>query len=173
VDFKKGDKVTFLREAGHGIIQSITGTTALILDDYGFENEYELKLLVPVHKTRIKLELKKNMTEEDKPQKVIKGKKEKSLPTIDLHIESLLDSHKNMTNHEILTTQLIAFKKFLKFNEEKQLPKMIVIHGLGEGRLKGEIRILINAITGASMHDADYQKFGGGASVVERKYNWH
>ena len=58
---------------------------------------------------------------------------------IDLHIEKLTDSWKHMSNFEILTMQLNAFEKYVELAVIHHQPELIVIHGVGEGKLRDEI----------------------------------
>lgn len=58
---------------------------------------------------------------------------------IDLHIEKLTDSWKHLTNFEILTMQLNEFEKYYDLAVSHQQPTFIVIHGVGEGKLRDEI----------------------------------
>jgi hypothetical protein len=58
---------------------------------------------------------------------------------IDLHIEKILDNWKGMSNHEILSLQLKTFEKFYHLALAHHQPSLIVIHGVGEGRLREEI----------------------------------
>lgn len=172
--FNLGDRVRFLHEVGEGTIVGFQDKEhALVEDEHGFTYPYSVHFLVPVHAHGKDL-MEKDKLENDKeklPQFSGYTKKDKELPVIDLHMENLTDRHHHMSNHEIVLFQMDQFRQFLNRNEYLKNPRMIVIHGLGEGRLKQEIKDCIQGIPGASMHDADYQKFGGGASVIERKYN--
>jgi hypothetical protein len=58
---------------------------------------------------------------------------------IDLHIEKLTDSWKHLTNFEILTMQLDEFEKYYELSVAHRQPQLIVIHGVGEGKLRDEI----------------------------------
>ena len=58
---------------------------------------------------------------------------------VDLHIEKIIDDWKGMSNHEILTLQLKTFEKYYQLALAHNLPTLILIHGVGEGRLRGEI----------------------------------
>ena len=58
---------------------------------------------------------------------------------IDLHIEKLSDDWKHLTNYEILSQQLKAFEKYYELALAHIQPSLIVIHGVGEGRLRDEI----------------------------------
>ena len=58
---------------------------------------------------------------------------------IDLHIEKLSDNWKHLSNFEILTIQLRAFEKYYYLATAHRQPNLIVIHGIGVGKLKDEI----------------------------------
>lgn len=75
------------------------------------------------------------------------GKIRQNLPAarsvIDLHVEKLTDSWKHLTNFEILTMQLSEFEKYLELAVLHKLPQLIVIHGVGEGRLRDEVHEIL------------------------------
>ena len=58
---------------------------------------------------------------------------------VDLHIERLRDDHKNLAGSDILAIQLSTFEKFYELSVAHREPHLIVIHGIGEGRLRNEI----------------------------------
>lgn len=58
---------------------------------------------------------------------------------IDLHIEKLSDDWKHLNNYEILSIQLKTFEKYYELALAHLQPSLIVIHGVGEGRLRDEI----------------------------------
>ena len=58
---------------------------------------------------------------------------------VDLHIEKLTDSWKHLSNFEILTMQLNEFEKYYELALAHRLHQFIVIHGVGEGKLRDEI----------------------------------
>lgn len=62
---------------------------------------------------------------------------------IDLHIEKLTDNWKNMSNGEIMNMQLAEFEKWYEVAVVHKQPFLIVVHGMGSGRLKEEIHELI------------------------------
>ena len=59
--------------------------------------------------------------------------------TIDLHIEKLTEDWGHLSNHEILTLQLKMFEKYYELALAHMQPSLIVIHGVGTGRLREEI----------------------------------
>ena len=58
---------------------------------------------------------------------------------IDLHIEKLSDNWKHLSNFEILTKQLDEFEKYYELSVAHHQTTLIVIHGVGEGKLRDEI----------------------------------
>ena len=58
---------------------------------------------------------------------------------VDLHIEKLTDNWKHLSNFDILLMQLNAFEKYYELAIAHQQSELIVIHGVGEGRLRDEI----------------------------------
>jgi hypothetical protein len=62
---------------------------------------------------------------------------------VDLHVEKITDDWKGLSNHEIVTLQLKTFEKFYDLAIAHMQPSLIVIHGLGTGKLKDEIHELL------------------------------
>ncbi len=58
---------------------------------------------------------------------------------VDLHIEKLTDNWKHLSNFDILTMQLNAFEKYYELAVAHRQGELIIIHGVGEGRLRDEI----------------------------------
>ena len=58
---------------------------------------------------------------------------------IDLHIDKLTDHWTDLSSMDILAMQLSHFEKYYELAVANMLPEMVVIHGVGEGRLRDEI----------------------------------
>lgn len=58
---------------------------------------------------------------------------------LDLHIEQLEPDHEKLSNFEKLGLQLKTFEKYLELALIHHQPSMIVIHGVGSGKLRDEI----------------------------------
>ncbi|MEO6583994.1 MAG: Smr/MutS family protein, partial [Ferruginibacter sp.] len=71
------------------------------------------------------------------------GKTREYLPparsVIDLHIEKLTDNYQQLSSYEIFSLQLATFEKYTDLAILHHQPTLIVIHGIGEGRLRDEI----------------------------------
>lgn len=89
---------------------------------------------------------------------------------IDLHIQELVEDYKHLSNGEILEIQLHHFRRFLHHAFSKRIRKLIVIHGVGTGRLKGEIGVILSGYTNLEYYDASYKIYGKGATEVRIYY---
>jgi Domain of unknown function (DUF2027)/Smr domain len=85
---------------------------------------------------------------------------------IDLHIEELVDDLRGMSNGEMLNLQIKTFQKELDKAISENLKKIIFIHGIGNGRLKSEIRHLLKSYPELVVQDGSYKKYGYGATEV-------
>lgn len=85
---------------------------------------------------------------------------------VDLHIEELLDNWNGMTNGQLLDVQLKRMQQELDDAMASHLQRIVFIHGVGNGRLKTEIRRLLATYKGIRFHDASYQRYGFGATEV-------
>jgi DNA-nicking Smr family endonuclease len=92
----------------------------------------------------------------------------KNVPTleVDLHIHQLTRSTRGMGNYEMLNLQLETAKRQLEFARRKHIPKVILIHGVGEGVLREELHYLIGRMDNMEACPADFQKYGWGATEV-------
>ncbi|MCU0435197.1 MAG: DUF2027 domain-containing protein [Bacteroidia bacterium] len=85
---------------------------------------------------------------------------------VDLHIEELLDNWNGMTNGQLLDIQLRRMQQELDQAMADHLQRIIFIHGVGNGRLKTEIRRVLGTYKGIRFYDASYQRYGFGATEV-------
>lgn len=173
--FEVGDRVAFIDEAGQGIITEILDKKFVrVINSDGFELTYSIKKLVPLanmNDYRIATgeedkHIRTKIKSENKKQKKSKPSNNKVVWEIDLHIEELTDDYRNLSNGEILEIQMRHFTHFMGDAIEKKIPKVIIIHGKGEGVLKNEIRTALFAYGNLEIHDASYTKYGQGATEV-------
>ena len=85
---------------------------------------------------------------------------------VDLHIEELVESHKGMSNTDIIRLQLRHFQKELEKAINENLFKITFIHGVGNGRLKQEIIAILKNYPELRFQDAPYKKYGFGATEI-------
>jgi len=85
---------------------------------------------------------------------------------VDLHIHKLTKSVRGMSNHEMLNLQVDTAKRQLEFAIAKRIQKVVFIHGVGAGVLKEELHYLFKRYERITYYDADYQKYGLGATEI-------
>lgn len=90
---------------------------------------------------------------------------------IDLHIEKIIADYKHLSNYEILTIQLKEFEKWYQIAVNHFQPNLIVIHGIGKGKLKEEIHQILKNKHEVDYFNNDYDgRFGYGATSIFFKY---
>jgi dsDNA-specific endonuclease/ATPase MutS2 len=72
-----------------------------------------------------------------------------------------------MSNFEILNIQMTQFRRFINTSVSKQHKKVVVVHGVGEGVLRHEIRKELDTYYSKfEYYDAPYDEFGFGATEI-------
>ncbi|MEO6231468.1 MAG: Smr/MutS family protein [Ferruginibacter sp.] len=90
---------------------------------------------------------------------------------VDLHIEKLTDSWKHLSNFEILTIQLKEFEKFYDLAVAHRQPELIVIHGVGVGKLRDEIHDILRTKKDVKSFVNQYTAaYGYGATEIYFSY---
>jgi dsDNA-specific endonuclease/ATPase MutS2 len=171
--FKVGDKVEAIDDVIKGIVSQVKGSSITVQTEDDFLMVFEARELVVITGsiTVSNYEIAQVKKEKELPKRrkpSIARPKERNLPKmeVDLHINQLVKNPKGMGNFEILNLQLETAKRQLEFAMSKRLQKVIFIHGVGEGVLKEELRYLFNKYDSVKHYDADYQKYGLGATEV-------
>ena len=101
----------------------------------------------------------------------IKQNIQQARSVIDLHIEKIMDTHRHLSNAEILHFQLAEFEKWFELALLHNLPSMIIIHGVGKGKLKAEIHDLLKVKPSVKSFINQYTDFYGyGATEVFFQY---
>lgn len=174
--FFEGQKVRFVNDTGFGKVLKVESKRVLVLTDHGFENYYKPNELVLEHGTRdmqlsVSSQAAKDKILADIAKKTKKASIKNTLPEIDLHIENLLDDWQRMSNYDILQYQMRFFKNKLAKLMDKKVPKIIIIHGKGEGVLKSEIRNELHKYQNIEFLDGSYFEYGIGATEIRIRYN--
>ncbi len=86
---------------------------------------------------------------------------------VDLHIEELMDNWSGMSNAQLLDVQLKRVQKEMDEAIAAHMRKVIFIHGVGNGRLKTEVRKLLSAYKGVRINDGSFSRYGFGATEAE------
>ncbi|APY06966.1 DNA mismatch repair protein MutS [Winogradskyella sp. J14-2] len=174
---KKGDIVETIDDAIRGTVKQVYGTIITIEDADGFEFQFEESELMLVH-TNASLDNAIYDADIESVKKEKETSKRKTVPTVkpkerhapkfevDLHIHQLTDSTKGMTNFDMMNLQLDTARRQLEFAIRKRIPKMVFIHGVGEGVLRQELETLLGRYNNVQFYDADYKTYGIGATEV-------
>lgn len=171
-----GDKVMVLDDAISGVVTAAKGNVITIETPDGFELDFFEKELIVMDGSLSKRELSRmdlntvlSEKEQKKPGKSKRIKpKERSLPTmeVDLHIHQLVPKTKHLSNYDMLTIQTDTAKRQLDFAISKRIQRIVFIHGVGDGVLRSELEFLFGRYDNLKFYDADYQKYGRGATEV-------
>ncbi len=90
---------------------------------------------------------------------------------IDLHAEKLTDDWRSLSNYEILSLQLRTFEKYYELALSHMQPSLIVVHGLGTGRLRDEIHDILRLRKEVKSFVNQYHsQFGYGATEIFFQY---
>lgn len=90
---------------------------------------------------------------------------------LDLHIEKLAPDWEKMNNFEIMSLQLKTFDKYLDLAVAHHLPWMIVIHGVGSGKLRDELHELLRIRKEVKRFVNQYHPaYGYGATEIYFQY---
>jgi len=175
--FAKGDKIAVLDDAINGVVLKKIGSQVTILTSDGFELNYHEKELILTESNTDFMQIiaKTNFTQIAKEKEIArprsfvkekKSRKDEFVLEIDLHIEKLVSYTRGMNNYDILNIQTETVKRQMDFAIKNRISKLVFIHGVGEGVLKSEIDFLLGRYDNITFQDANYQKYGLGATEV-------
>ena len=100
-----------------------------------------------------------------------KQRLEPARSVVDLHIEKLMDNWKKLSNFDILTIQLHEFEKYYHLAVAHRQPNLIVIHGVGTGKLRNEIHEILKTKKEVRTFANQYHpNFGFGATEIFFQY---
>ncbi len=170
------DRISVLDDDIFGVIVQINAEIVSILCDDGFEMDFEKSQIVVMDNQLAKDAFKstsarKVLSEKNIPSKKrnVKVKsKDRVKPTmeVDLHIHQLIPSDKGLHAHDKLTIQMDTAKRQLDFAISKKIQRVVFIHGIGAGVLRAELEYLFRRYDNVTYEDADYQKYGRGATTI-------
>ncbi|GAA3580139.1 Smr/MutS family protein [Snuella lapsa] len=176
--FDIGDRVLVLDEAITGVVKQIEGKTVILETEDGFLLTFKAEELVLDKEDKVLknglfsgktvdsvIIEKEHQRKRKQPKTKVKERYE-PLMEVDLHINQLVRSTRGMSNHDILTLQLDTARRQLEYAMSKRIQKVVFIHGVGEGVLRIELEYLFGRYNNVKFYDANYQKYGLGATEV-------
>ena len=129
-----------------------------------------------VHKPIDPKHLQQQLITKKTPEQLPKPQTERleinaNIREIDLHIETLLTAYKHLPKNEILRVQLKHFEISLDEAIKRRELSMIVIHGLGKGKLREEVMRLLREYKEVAHFKNEYHpKYGFGATEIAFEY---
>jgi dsDNA-specific endonuclease/ATPase MutS2 len=171
-----GDKVSVIDDAIDGVVISVKQNEVTIETSDGFTLIFKPNELIKLgneklYQGNIATVNKDLIPKKRNVQQTFKTKSEIPTPDFDLHIEKLVKNHKSLSNYDILTIQMETAKRHIEFALKNRIPKIVLIHGVGEGVLKSELDFLLKRYEMISFREANYQRYGQGATEVYFKQN--
>ncbi|MFK7832677.1 MAG: DNA mismatch repair protein MutS [Winogradskyella sp.] len=176
--FKIGDSVETIDDDIRGVITKMSENEITVEDAEGFDLQFQANELI-LSSTENSIEHSVYNTDFEAIKREKAAKKRKSVPTVkpkernapkfevDLHIHHLTKSSRGMTNFDMLNLQLDTAKGQLEFAMRKRIPKIVFIHGVGEGVLRQELKTLFSRYNNVICYDADYKTYGLGATEIK------
>lgn len=192
MQFKPGDRVRFLNDTGEAkVVQMISATEVLVVDDSGFDYPYLAKELVLIE-GKIDEESAYRTNDPDVAEIMLRNvdpaklkaankdfnlkyknegagnaKKRGTVLEVDLHIHELVDSDLGLDPGDKLEIQMQHFNRMMRHAETERINRVVLIHGVGAGVLRSEIRKQLDMyFPHAVYHDASYAEYGYGATEV-------
>lgn len=180
--FEIGDKVAVLDDDISGVVIKVNNDQISVETTDKFVMTFFVNELVKINNSNelsgffLTQSLGSVLKDKEEPKKrsFVKEKrsrKDEFVLEVDLHIEKLVPSKRGMSNYDILTLQMETAKRQLDFAIKNRMPKVVFIHGVGEGVLKAELDFMLGRYDNISFQVANYQKYGLGATEVYIKQN--
>lgn len=153
---------------------------AKLLRDGSFaDNDYfdEKAIIMPVIKDEFATKLEQLSEKElrkgaadgrkQEPAKASKPSRAADLLEVDLHIDSLLPDTRGLENKDMLDAQMAHVRATMEQNAAHKGMRIVFIHGVGAGVLKGELRRFLDRnYPKCAYQDASFREYGFGATMV-------
>lgn len=178
MNFEINDRVAVLDDDLSGTITKIEGSEITVATTNGFELKFQDNELVKIKDSRLMSQSlfsnkslesvlsEKESKKRQNPPKIPSKERTQPAMEVDLHINQLVKNTRGMQNHEMLNLQLETAKRRLEFAIQNRIQRIVFIHGVGEGVLKLELEYLFKRYDSLKFYDANYQKYGQGATEV-------
>lgn len=183
-----GDIVSLLNDVGGGLVLATVGRDRVKVRTHdGFElvypvselvlNEVDPTRSVSDHQARMRASddrlAERVQREKGRGATVQNGGKVHAMAEdprvmeVDLHLHKLIGDERSLSDGEKLRFQLDFFERRLNTAIRERKKRVIVIHGVGEGVLREEVRKVLQYYTGLRFDDADPRRYGHGATAID------
>ena len=179
MEFKVGDTVAVLDDVIKGKVIEVLTDKIVMQSEDGFSFDFLPKELVVIKQSQRELSKFSDISNESLLEKINYTSGKRNAPKfktanlndkrppmeVDLHIHHLTASTKGMDNYDMLNLQMNEAKHKLEFAIKNRIPKIVFIHGVGQGVLKSELEYLFKNYN-VKFYEASFQKYGLGAMEV-------
>ena len=174
---EKGDIVSFLDDVGEGEVLEIIDEFSVVVLVDGFERIFNVAELILIDPEQ-RADFAKRVTGESATYSIGEAEdttisknpvpklKQRPSNEINLHMEDLREEYTHLSAGEKLNIQLRYFSGKLEEAIRKKRKNLIVIHGVGKGTLRAEVRKLLDDYPQITYCDASYATYGYGATEV-------
>jgi dsDNA-specific endonuclease/ATPase MutS2 len=176
--FNINDKVAVIDDVIKGTVIAISEKNIQIEAEDGFTFNFLPSELVVIKESQKELSKFSDISNEYLMEKIEASYKKKQpkfkstlkpekLPPmeVDLHIQNLTSTTRGLDNYDMLTMQMETARRKLEFAIKNRIPKVVFIHGVGEGVLKSELEFLFKKYP-VEWYEASFKKYGLGATEV-------
>lgn len=168
---QEGDGVELLDDTLRGVVLKIEGSTATIETEEGFLMELPLNQLIKrarfeVNSDRLQKAIRARSQAGKKEPKRSRKRPQEHVMEVDLHMGALSGSTKNRSDFEVLNYQLDTARQKLEFAIKNHIRRVVFIHGVGKGVLRMELETLLRRYDQIEFYDAEFKKYGRGATEV-------
>lgn len=178
MQFKVNDIVAVIDDVIKGKVMAVSKETIQVESTDGFMFNFSPSELVVIKENQKDLAKFSDINNEHLIEK-IEASSKKNLPKfkstlkpeklppmeVDLHIQNLASTTRGLDNYDMLTLQIETAQRKLEFAIRNRIPKVIFIHGVGEGVLKSELEFLFKKYP-VEWYEASFKKYGLGATEV-------
>lgn len=168
-----GDKVAIVDDVVEGTVVTVHGNKIAIETKEGFLLEYHKREVVKLDTEEIFWgpvpisSILRDKEDQKKQKKARKsGKRETYILEVDLHLEAILPSDTYLEHYQKLPFQLNVARERLEKAMEDRIPRMVFIHGKGDGVLRTELNYLLSRYSNINYYPADQRRYKGGAVEV-------
>jgi len=172
MSIKKGDWVEVIDDTISGKVIELQYGKIIIETEDGFVFEFSKDEVVKnpgiaLDRRQLEEALKaERKLFKSKSSEISRRSKKQNLPMeVDLHIEEITNSDR-LSDFEMLNLQIETARRQLEFAIEKKIQRVVFIHGVGKGVLRAELETLFRRYPEVEFYDADFSKYGRGATEV-------
>lgn len=166
-----GDKVAIVDDVVEGRVVTVQGSVVTIESTEGFLLKYDKREVVKLDSEAIfygpipsSILKDKEAQRNQKPRK--SRKREEYVLEVDLHLEAILPSDMYLEHYQKLPFQLNVARERLEKAMADRIPRMVFIHGKGDGILKTELYYLLSRYSNINFYPAEQRRYSGGAVEV-------